>query len=455
MSIFYFIIGLGLLIFIHELGHFLVAKWNGIRVERFSLGFGPRILKYTVGETEYCVSLLPLGGYVKMSGQEDFGEEEIKPLDDPRAFSSKSLGARLQVVLAGPGMNLLLPFILMPLVFMVGRSEPKYLQALPQVIGVRADSPAAKAGIESGDLIVSVNQQPVSNWDDVLKRFVSSPQDNFRLQIKRQNENLEKDIKLEKQEDTTIPVAGIEPAFFFDMDPVLGEVSANSPASQAGLQSGDKILQIDKIEIKDWNQLTESVNNSAGKNIELLLDRKGEKVTASVKPIFNKQAGRYVMGVAKGSNPDYYLRHRYGFAESFSRGAQENWVLVKETFKVLKKLFTFQASYKELGGPIRIAQISAKAAEKGIADFLYLLAFLSIQLGVLNLLPIPVLDGGHVAFMSVEAILRKPIPPKKKMIAQQVGMFLLLTLMVLVTVNDIDSVWGFGKMIQAVKGWFQ
>jgi regulator of sigma E protease len=454
MTILYFILGLGLLIFIHELGHFLVAKANGIRVERFSLGFGPRLIKFQKGETEYCLSALPLGGYVKMTGQEDFGEEEIAPVDDPRAFNSKGLMARLSVVLAGPMMNLLLPFLLMPLVFMLGRSEPKFVREAPVVLGVLADSPAAQAGLKAGDRLVAVDGSQVSDWNDVLRLSSRPPGSALTIEWESQGQRRKKEITTTLEEKGAPGLIGIEPAFFVDMEPVIAEFLPGSPAEQGGVQSGDKISAINGKPIQTWREMSEGVHGSKGKALHLTVQRGAATVQVTLTPNYDEKLKRYVIGVSKASNPNLFEKHSYGFADAVKKGAQENLALFGLTFKVLKDLVTLKASYKELGGPIRIAQISARAAERGIGNFLYLLAFLSIQLGILNLLPIPVLDGGHVFFMGYEAIARKPLSIKKRLIAQQVGMFLLLTLMVLVTVNDIDAVWGFKDIMERLKGLF-
>ncbi len=456
MTLLYFIVGLGLLIFIHELGHFLVAKANGIRVERFSLGFGPRLLKFRYGETEYCISALPLGGYVKMTGQEDFGEEEIIPMDDPKAFNSKSLGARLSVVLAGPFMNLLLPFVLMPLVFLLGRVEPRYLQEAPVLLGVTADSAAGQAGLLKGDRIVEVNGQSVANWGEVLKGMAKPAETQVSFKVLRgdRQETSTVSLKLREGEKGGAGVVGFEPRFFIDQDAIVGEVMANSPAQSSGLKVGDRIVAIGDQPIENWISMSEAVQSSQGKEILVKVLRGEKPLEFTLRPTHNAEAQRYTIGISKFSDPTLYEKHRYGLGQAIVLGARENWELCKMTFKVLKDLVTLKASYKELGGPIRIAQISAKAAEQGLGNFLFLLCFLSIQLGVLNLLPIPVLDGGHVVFMAYEAVARKPLSPKKRLIAQQVGMFLLLTLMVLVTVNDIDSVWGFKDMVAKIRGWF-
>jgi len=454
MTILYFIVGLGLLIFIHELGHFLVAKANGIRVERFSLGFGPRLVKIKWGETEYCISALPLGGYVKMTGQEDFEEGDIVPVDDPKAFSSKSLWARLSVVLAGPGMNLVLPFILMPLVFLLGMEEPKFLNQAPEVTGVKEESPALMAKFQPGDKILKVNGEEVTTWGETLQELAKPPGATVDFEVLRQGEKLSLQTQLAEGQKGMPGFVGIEPMFFFDLDPVVGEVLEGNPAAQAGMKAQDKIIAINDKPIKDWNEMSEVVGASEGQALVFTVLREGQNVNLTIAPRFDNEGERYVIGVQKASNPELYEHREYGLGEAIKKGYEKNIYLFGLTFKVLKDLVTLKASYKDLGGPIRIAQISAKAAQRGLGDFIFLLAFLSIQLGILNLLPIPVLDGGHVLFMAYEGIARKPLSMKKRLVAQQVGMFLLLTLMLVVTVNDIDAVWGFGEILEKIKGLF-
>jgi regulator of sigma E protease len=214
------------------------------------------------------------------------------------------------------------------------------------------------------------------------------------------------------------------------------------------------VLAINGQAVVDWPAMADKVNASQGKEIVLKVARDGGEKELKAVPLYNAELKKFVIGVSKGVNPKNYQKLKYGFAEAFQKGVRENLMLFGLTFKVLKDLVTLKASYKDLGGPVRIAQISAKAAEQGLGNFLYLLAFLSIQLGVLNLLPIPVLDGGHLLFMAYEGIAGRALSMKKRLVAQQVGMFLLLTLMVVVTVNDIDSVWGFRGILDKVKGLF-
>ncbi len=451
----YFILGLGLLIFIHELGHFLMAKRAGIRVEKFSLGFGPRLLWFTWGETEYRLSLLPLGGYVKMSG-EDPSEEKIQPLDDPRCFSAQSIWKRIQVVAAGPLMNLVLALFLMPLVFMVGRMEPAFVDQAPVVLGVKKGSPAEKTGLEKGDQILSIEEVATPTWAEAMQRILVNPNREVHLKILRKGSGMEetKNVQLDTTREGKAGFLGVEPQLFVGMDPVIDQVAAGSPAQKAGLQSKDRILSIGGEKVEDWQDMSDHIEKSQGKPVEVEVFREQEKLTLTLEPSYSETHHKWIIGITKESKAGDFVKRHYGFVQALEKGTLENVKLFKLTLEVLKKLFTGQLSYKSLGGPVQIAQATAQAARSGLGDFFYFLCFLSIQLGVLNLLPIPVLDGGHLFFMGYEVVRRKPLSIQKRIIAQQVGMALLLTLMVLVTFNDISSIWGFKTLFGKIAGWF-
>jgi regulator of sigma E protease len=455
MTILYFILGLGLLIFIHELGHFLMAKRAGIRVEKFSLGFGPRLIAFTKGETEYRISALPLGGYVKMSGEEP-EENEIKPVDDPRSFAAQPLRKRAGVVAAGPIMNLILALFLMPLVFMIGRTEPAFLTQPSVVLGVKKNSPAQDIGLQKGDKIVSIDNFPTATWDELLQRIVVNPDREVTLKVLRNASGLEelKKVRLSTGKETKGGFLGIEPQLFIGNDPIVDKVNPDSPAEKAGLKSQDRIVAINTEPVEDWQDMSEKIGQSQGKPVVLSILRGQEKLSLTLTPEFNEAHKKWVIGISKEAKQGDFVKRRYGFLAAVQKGMKENVRLFGLTLEVLKKLFTFQLSYKTLGGPIQIAQVTAQAARSGLGDFIYFLTFLSMQLGVLNLLPIPVLDGGHLFFMGYEAIRRKPLSIRKRLIAQQVGMAILFTLMILVTINDIDTVWGIRNLIGKIVNFF-
>lgn len=446
MTIIYFIIALGFLIFIHELGHFIVAKRNGVYVEAFSLGFGPRILGLRIGETDYRISLFPLGGYVKMKGEES---DEEGAEGDPRSFSSKSAFTRARIVFCGPLMNFILAFLLMPLVFMIGKPEPAFLQEKPIVTDVRAESPASSAGFVKGDLITSIDGKKVAVWDNVLNTILLSPHSTLTFGVDREGRALDIPVAVDEIPELKGGFVGIEPMLFVGADPFVGEVKSGSAAAEAGILPGDLIVSFGGEKVHDWLDLTRVVNESGGKENELVVERDGESITLPVKAKFNKEFGRYIIGITKDRLSGVPMKiQKYGFAEAIVKGTKENLKLLGLTFDVLQRLFTAKLSFKVIGGPVIIAKASAAAAKTGLANFIYFLAFLSLQLSILNLFPIPVLDGGQLVFLGLEGIMRRPVSVRIRTVAHQVGFVLLISLMLLITVNDIDNVWGIRELLK-------
>ena len=446
MTILYFIIALGLLIFIHELGHFIVAKRNGVCVEVFSLGFGPRLLGFKKGDTDYRVSLFPLGGYVKMKGEDPDEEGEAH---DPRSYSAKSVFTRMRIVFCGPLMNLVLAFILMPIVFMIGKSEPAFLQEVPVVPDVRAESPAEGAGLMKGDVITSVDGEPVHAWEGVLNRILLSPRQTLTFGVDREGRHMEMPVEVGEIPGLKGGFVGIEPMLFLGADPYVGEVKARGAADAAGVKSGDLIISFGGEKVIDWLDLTRMVNESGGDETELVVERDGQRITLPVEARYNEEFGRYIIGITKDRMSGVPMKlQKYGFSEALVKGTKENIKLLGLTFDVLKRLFTAKLSFKVIGGPVIIAKASAAAAKTGISNFIYFLAFLSLQLSILNLFPIPVLDGGQLVFLGYEGIARHPLNARFRMIAHQVGFVFLISLMLLITLNDIDNVWGIRELLK-------
>jgi regulator of sigma E protease len=446
MTILYFIIALGLLIFIHELGHFIIAKRAGVYVEVFSLGFGPRIVGFKMGETDYRLSAFPLGGYVKMKGEEP---DEEGANDDPRSFATKGVFTRAKIIFWGPLMNFILAFALMPLVFMIGKSEPAFLFEKPVVMNVRAESPAESAGLLKGDLIVSIDGDKVRTWDDVLNTILLSPNANLPFGVMRDGRVMDVPVAVGEIPELKGGFVGIEPMLFEGAEPYVGEVKGGSAADEAGVQKGDLILTLNGQKVLDWLDLTRMVNESSGKETELTVERDGHVVAMPVTAKYDEKFGRWIIGITKDrlSGVPMKVEH-YGFVGAVVRGCKENVKLLRLTLDVLKKLFTAQLSFKVIGGPVVIAKASAAAAATGLSNFLYFLAFLSMQLSILNLLPIPVLDGGQLVFLGCEAVLRRPLSIRLRTIAHQVGFVLLIGLMLFVTINDIDNVWGIRELVK-------
>lgn len=426
-----FVIVLGVLIFIHELGHFLVAKFSGVGVEKFSLGFGPRIAGFTKGETEYRVSVLPLGGYVKMVGESS--GEEISEEDKRRSFSHKPVYVRAAIVAAGPLMNLVLAAFLIPVIFMIGMNVPAFLEK-PSVIGyVVAGEPADKAGLKAGDLIETVDGKETPKWEDVLATVALNPGKTIEIEVRRGSEKIDAKITPETSSDTGAGIGGMYPP----MPAVVSEVSPGYPAEAAGLKPGDRILAVDGRSISHWAELEDLIHKNGGRKT-FLIGRGEETVTVEITPKYNEEAKVYLVGI---SRKDEQVVRRYGFIESIGKGLSTAVDMTVKLFVVLKGLVVGKYSLKTLGGPIMIAQVAGKAAATGLSELLYLVAFLSLQLGIINLFPIPVLDGGHILFFGIEAAKGKPLSEKFMTIAQQIGVVLLIGLMVLVTYNDLFRIF--------------
>lgn len=462
MTILYFIIALGILVLVHEWGHFIVARRSGIKVEKFSIGFGPKLFSIKGGQTEYLVSLLPLGGYVKLFGEDPVAEangDEVLAksiASSKEAFSAKSLRVKLATVMAGPGMNLVLAALLMPVVFMVGRMIPAILEKPPVVIGLKEDSPAKNAGIQMGDRILEIDGKAMNEWSDVVTWVALHAETDAIFKVTRGENTLEVPLTVSKspQVGQETGYAGFEPQFFVGDDPIVGEANPNSPAQKSGLQKEDRIVSINGQAVSSWTAMTDIVRASQGAPLTLVYRRKGTETAVKIVPEYNDQAKFWMIGITKFIDPSFFVKKKYGFREALFEGTRENLKLLSMTGEVLKRLFTFQLSYKALGGPIQIAQASGAAARSGLGEFLYFVTFLSLQLGILNLLPIPVLDGGHVLFMSIEGVIRRPLSLKFKNTLTHMGLVLLLGLMVLITINDVDRVWGFSEIWGKVRGIF-
>lgn len=444
----YFFLSLGFLILIHEWGHFIMARLNGIFVEEFSIGFGPKLLAKKWGATLYKISLLPFGGFVKMRGEgEDETDEATR--NAPDSFSAKPLWSRFSVILGGPTMNILFCLLAMPLVFLLDTNSPKIFTEAPVVTYVLPQSPASAAGITVGDQILEINKTPVATWKEFNQRVQRSPGQVLTLTVRHGQREQQMTIMPQSILDQAGQLIGIEPFLSLANDPIIGTVMANGAASQAKLQAGDRVTAVNGQAITVWTELVLGIQSATGKPLPLTVQRGAEKLTVILTPQYNDAAKRWVVGIQKtdqsASIPMITVTR--SIAESFKLGMRESWDLTKLTFNILKQLFSGNLSYKALSGPLGIAKASAMVAERGFSDFLHFMAFLSLQLGILNLLPIPVLDGGHVVFLALEAIRGKPLSPKVRGAAQGVGMVLLLGLMLLVTVNDADSMWG-------IKQWF-
>lgn len=433
-----FLVALAILIFVHEFGHFAVARALGVGVTKFSFGFGPKIVGVTRGETEYLVSAIPFGGYVRLVGESE--SEELPPDLRARSFSHKPAWVKMAVVLAGPAGNLLFAFLVFWGVYVVG------FPVATARIDVAPGSPAERAGLKSGDLVVAVGGTSVGNWDDLDRRLrrartgepleVEARRDGAAVRAVAVPEPVER--RNEFGEAVMETGIGVEPV----MPASIGDVVPGLPAARAGLAKGDTVLSVGGEPVATWEQMAQRIRASeAGKPLEIVVRRGGATVTLAVRPELQEVATpsgekrkEPKIGIVPG--PETTVQ-RLDPARALVRGAERTWSLMALTAKVVVKLVTRVVPARTLGGPILIAQIAGDQARQGVLDFVIFLGFLSVNLGILNLLPIPILDGGHILFYSIEGLRRKPLSPQAREIAQQIGLAIILMLVVLVFYNDI------------------
>jgi len=435
------IIFLGILVFVHELGHFLVAKMNRVKVLKFSLGFGPKIISRKWGETEYMICAVPLGGYVQMlgEGKGEMGEDALLTEEEKsHSFAHKTVGQRTAIVAAGPIMNLILPFLILPIAYMVGVDMPAFLDQKTCIGYVLEESEGAVAGFEPGDCIVTIGDDPIASWSDANKALISHAGMPLEFGVERGTET----INLSIGEDNG-SLEGLQALGLFPRQPaIIGALSPGMPAKSAGMEVGDRIVAIDGSEVSNWYDLRVFIQQSEGETQQFTVDRSGTRVDLEVAPTKKGRDGDFLIGV--GPEQQVVFK-RFGFIESIRYGAERTMDLIELTLVFIQKLFSGHVSTKNIGGPIMVVQIAGQAAQTGLASSLTFLAFLSIQLGILNLLPIPILDGGHLLFNLTEFVYRKPISIRVREFAQQIGLVLLLMLMVLAFYNDIVRLFFGGQ----------
>lgn len=447
-TLFYFIVAIGLLVAIHEFGHFWVARKTGVKVLRFSIGFGKVVWKYQKdsASTEYVLSAIPLGGYVKMV---DEREGDVSSEDLPYAFTRKPLWARTAIVAAGPIFNLVLAIILYWVVFMLGETGMR-----PIVGEVAPSTLAAQAGFVEGEEIVAVNNITTVTWRETMETLFASAMD--------AEEGLPIEVKTEEGisiiHTLVIPLAvSQDPQRLYKelglkawqpiIAPVVGRVIENSVAAQAGLQPGDLILSADDSEFTDWIPWVKYVQSHAGKVMAVQIERDGQVLMIHLTPesvAENEQIiGKIGVGVLvpEGLRESLMVEHSLPPLAALVAAVERTWYYSGATLKMMGQMFVGKASVDNLSGPISIAQYAGKSAEMGLVSFLKFLAIVSISLGILNLLPIPVLDGGHLLMFAVEAIKGSPVTEKVQIIFQQIGMTALLALMALAVFLDIERLF--------------
>jgi len=430
-NLFSIIIVLGVLVFFHELGHFLVARLFGVGVEKFSLGFGPRIFGRKVGMTEYLVSAIPLGGYVKMVGEEP--DAEITDEQRHLSFTHKAVWQRMLIVAAGPVFNLVLAVVIYTGLFGVHG-----VNGLAPVVGqVVADTPAARAGLAYGDRVTEVGDEPVTLWSDVVEAIESSSGKPLFLTYERAGDT--RTVELTPEASTSRNLFGEEvPSWAVGIgpvqDPIIGGIQSDSPAEKAGLKVKDRLLAVDDTPLSVWTDVVTAITGSKGKAVTLRVLRDGKELTVSLTPEqLDGKEGAWRIGIAP-----YYevVNKRLGFFGCITEGVAKTWFLGKLMVVGLVKMVKGSIP-ADLGGPIIIAKMAGDQARVGLSSLISFIAFISINLAILNFLPIPVLDGGHLLFFTIEWITGKPVNDRIRETASQAGMFLLLSLMVYVFYSDI------------------
>ncbi|MGE5087279.1 MAG: RIP metalloprotease RseP [Bacillota bacterium] len=538
-----FVVLLGILIFVHELGHFLVARWCGVRVEVFSLGFGKKILKYKKGETTYALSIIPLGGYVKMFGEQP--GDVISDEDKKVSFTHKNVWQRIAVVLAGPLMNFFFAIFIFFIVAMLGEDAK-----VPVLGDVAPKTAAYEAGFRSGDRIKSINNQPVNTWEDMQKILSLKQDQDLHLDVVvKRGDKEEKVSTIAKAEpnpnvlssysyvatieglsplsagttigvknssplyalslrtgDTITAVNGQKVTYWRDLEPLfehlnpkdtltldvmgtrdgdkedkpmtitlapleslnsfamanlglesselyLNRVVDGSPAKAAGLHEMDRLLSINNITLAKWEDVINNIKSFDGKNpVDIVVLRDGQKIDLKITPKMTTQMTsvgseekRYTIGIAPIVNlapPEMMVVKTTNPAEALIRGTQKTWDVSVMTVMSFVRLFQNKISPKNIGGVISIGQAASETFKIGITQFLQMMSIISVNLFILNLLPIPVLDGGHLVFYTIEAIKGAPLSIRKMEIAQQVGMALLMSLMIFALFNDFTRLLG-------------
>ncbi|MDO9214509.1 MAG: RIP metalloprotease RseP [Methylococcales bacterium] len=446
-TLFYFIVAIGILVAFHEFGHFWVARKVGVKVLRFSIGFGKVFWSYqkNPADTEYVLSAIPLGGYVKMV---DEREGEVAPEDLPYSFNRQPVWARIAIVAAGPLFNLMLAVILFWGVLVIGETGIK-----PILGAVEQGTLAAQAGFQEGDEITAVNGKLTPTWIDAMENIVSSALEGEQIitvNVTHDSEPATRTLTLDEQDK--IDAAAFYKRLGFkpwspSLKPIIGRVLPDSSALAADLRKGDLIISADNTAIKDWQQWVEIIKAHPDIAIHLMIERDGVRMPISITPkaekVGDKTEGKIGAGVLVPEEliKSITVERALSPIDAIPAAFKTTYFYCTSTLKMMGRMLIGKASVENLSGPISIAQYAGQSADMGFVAFIKFLGLVSVSLGVLNLLPIPVLDGGHLLFFALEAILRKPVPEKVQLFFQQVGLTLLMLLMAIAMFVDVQRLF--------------
>ncbi len=443
-----FVLALGALIFFHELGHYMVARWCGVKVLRFSVGFGKPLLRWTRGpdRTEWVLAAFPLGGYVKML---DEREAPVPAEEAHRAFNRQTVGRRYAIVAAGPLANFALAIVLYWALFVSGTEELR-----PRIALVEGESIAAVAGMRDGDLVTHVDDEAVSSWTELRWALLRHAVDKRTVTLQVRSEDHTQGFRqldlsgmhIDDGEVDLVRRMGLMP-WRPHIPPVIGEVMPGSAADRAGLRSGDLIVYLAEGPLDSWLTLVERIRERAGVPTRMAVMRDGERIELELVPDEATQDGQRVgrVGITvaefQSDRESMFAIVRYGPLESLGRALTKTWDTSVLSLKMIGRMITGDISWKNLSGPVTIADYAGQSAKLGWTHYLTFVALISISLGVLNLLPIPVLDGGHLLYYTIEIIKGGPVSERAMEIGQQIGLVMLAMLMAFAFYNDLTRLF--------------
>ncbi len=433
-----FFIVFGIIVLVHEFGHFIAARLMGVRVEVFSFGFGKRLWGKKVGDTDYRFSLVPLGGFVKMSGEEEYDSEDLKPYE----FHAKNRAQRMFILVMGAVMNIVLAFVIFTVINLSGVQVAKYRLEPPLINYIIEGSPAANAGIKPGDLILTVGGTKIETWKSLEMNIGNSPNEDLVIEFQREGEKKSARLKVGATKQYGIGDAG----FYHGFHTKIRALLKNYPAEKAGLKVDDVITAINGKTVF-FHEFATIIDENGEKPLQIQVKRGEEELSVTVAPVEEEEeeGKRFVLGL--NHSADFpTMEFNYGLWSAMEKSGKDMIEMTGFIFTAFRKMIKGKISPKNLSGPIEIAKFSERAMKSGPSNLFMLIAFISLQLGLVNLFPIPVLDGGHLLILSVETIIRKDLSARIKIILMNTGLVLLVSLMGFVILNDVAKLlpngWG-------------